>query len=294
MSFYRIYQYPLRMTGYKHIYFIRDRIALLGKGERKKAPAVHEEKLDNNLSRTRRTVRDLCLCNPFDYFCTFTFNAEKIDRYNFDVCSKRLSELFKNYRNRYAPDFRYLIIPEFHRDGAVHFHGMIRGIRPQDFTVPELIWKRDPVTDQRLLVPNTKKYVDWAYYSKKLGFFSCSSIRSQERCSSYITKYITKDLASLPKGQRCFMASKGLHKPDLVFDEDQIPYQFDPEYSDEFVKMAYLTENQTIAGGWLSPWHGECCADLSDDEMELHIDNELVFTPLVGDQLRISQVPMIL
>lgn len=281
MSFYRIYKYPLKLNAYKHIHFKRDRA--FGSLKQKKPENV--AKLDESLCRTRRLVRDLILCNQFEYFCTFTFNEQKIDRYNFDVCQKRLTRLFDNYKQRYAPDFRYVIIPEFHKDGAVHFHGVVKGIRPGDFTVPEYVWKRDTMSDQLLLVQNTKKYVDWQYYSKKLGFFSCSKIRKYEACARYVTKYITKELASSPvgKGRRCFMASKGLRKPELIFDCDDIPLMFEPEYQDDFVHMAYLNEDWTY-GHILPPWAEECCSDLTYDFSVEQEQDEPIFVPVTGEQ----------
>lgn len=205
MSYYRIYRYPYKALGFKHIYFKRDRY--WGRPERHKEgreEKTEELRFDSNLCRARSTVRNLILCNRFDYFCTFTFSGEKIDRYNFKACKKRLSDLFKNYKNRYAPDFKYLVIPEFHKDGGVHFHGMVNGIRPGDFSVPDMIYKRNKKTDALTLVPNTKKYVDWQYYSQKLGFFSCSAVRDVEACANYVTKYITKDLEDLPAGCNMF------------------------------------------------------------------------------------------
>ena len=34
-----------------------------------------------SLSRTKRNIRELALCNDFEYFATFTVNSEKCDRY---------------------------------------------------------------------------------------------------------------------------------------------------------------------------------------------------------------------
>jgi hypothetical protein len=143
--------------------------------------------------------------------------------------------LFKNYKARYAPDFRYVLVPEFHKDGGFQFHGMVRGIRPEDFTVPRMIFQRDRRTGKLRLVPNTKRYVAWAYYSKKLGFFSCSRVKHYEKCARYVSKYITKDLVNMALGQRVFMASTGLERPELVFDCDDIPRMFDnPDFQNDF------------------------------------------------------------
>lgn len=290
MSFYRISYYPLRKDCFKHMYFPRRR----GRGPEdtadKNTAAILEklaedQKRDENLSRAQRTIRDLILCNKFDYFCTFTFNSHKVDRYDFGVCKKKITDVFKNYKDRYSNDFRYVIVPEFHKDGGVHFHGLVRGIREEDFTVPEYIWKRDKKTDELTKVPNTRKYVDWQYYSKKLGFFSCSRIKNYEKCARYVSKYVTKDLINLKLGQRVFMASTGLNRPELVFDADDVPKMFGvADFSNDFVEIKESSESF----GMLPDWWGECCAELSDvdhDDGGPLIEKEIFFPRLTGQQL---------
>lgn len=282
MSFLRGYYYSKRSKALRLVYFPRDR-----EGERErsevKEPIEYDLKLNESLSRTRRTVRDYIFCNHFDYFCTFTFNQEKIDRFNYADCRKKLTRVFNNYKNRYSPGFRYVMVPEFHRNGAVHFHGVVSGIREEDLTVPDYIFKRDRKSGELLLVPNTKKYVDWKYYSEKLGFFSCSAIRNSTACGVYMSKYITKDLQQLPKGVQAVLNSKGLDKPELVFDMDDVAMPCDPDYKGEFCSIAD-TQDQW---GFLPEWYGECCSDLadpvevSDSELET-----LAFSPrLTGRQL---------
>lgn len=285
MSYYRIWRYPFAGKACKHIYFRRDRSVppdrALSDDER-----VEEEqqgRLPQHLCRARRTVRDLILCNPMDFFCTFTFNGEKIDRYNFDLCKKKITEVFKNYKSRYSPNFRYIIVPEFHKDGAVHFHGVVAGISPEDLTVPKMIWKRNKKTDALELVPNTRRYVDWSYYSKKLGFFSCSLIRNAEKCAWYVSKYITKDLADLPAGGNIFLSSKNLRRPELVFDSDDVPMTFTPDYQDEFCAISYQSDDATI-GPFVPAWYGECCADIYDP-LDLPAAEEPFGPRLTGKQL---------
>lgn len=74
-----------------------------------------------SLSRTRRNVRELALCNDFEYFCTFTVNCEMCDRYSLDDVQERISKIFKKIK-RNNKNFAYLIITERHKDGAFHFH----------------------------------------------------------------------------------------------------------------------------------------------------------------------------
>lgn len=74
-----------------------------------------------SVSRTRRNVRELALCNDFEYFCTITVNSAKCDRYSLDEVQDNLRKCLRNIRND-CDYFKYLIITEKHKDGAFHFH----------------------------------------------------------------------------------------------------------------------------------------------------------------------------
>ncbi len=285
MAYYRVYRYPLAtQRTYKHIYFYGRRSRKPDKADeiKKNVDAIREVcRMQESLSRTKRTIRDLILCNKFDYFCTFTFDGGKVDRMDFSECRKKLTKIFDNYKQRYSPEFRYVVLPEFHEDGAIHFHGVVRGIRSQDFIVPEMIPKR--IDGVLTMVPNTPGYVDWEYYSKKLGWFSCSEIQNQERCANYITKYVTKDIALLPKGARVVMASSGLERPELIHDEDYAPPRFNRiSFKGDYCEIAYMNEDETIERGIIAPWwsDGER-ATIVDDDTDIGIaDDNLTYEQL--------------
>ncbi len=290
MSYYRVYRYPLAgQRAYKHIYFYGKRpFAEGGREQQEKdvcklnADAIREvARMQESLSRTKRTVRDLILCNKFDYFCTFTFDKGRVDRTNFGECRKKLTKLFDNYKQRFSPAFRYVVLPEFHADGAIHFHGVVRGIRPEDFTVPEMIPKR--VDGVLTMVPNTPGYVDWGYYSSRLGWFSCSAIKNQEYCALYISKYVTKDLVQLPKGARAVMSSAGLSRPELIHDEDYAPQRFKRAFKGEYCEVSYMTEDETIARGVIAPWW-------SDGDRATLLDDIISKPEIIYEQLRMRDV----
>lgn len=79
-----------------------------------------EEIKRQSLSRTKRNIRELALCNDFEYFATFTVNSEKCDRYVLnDVQDKLKKVLHKIKRNN--KDFAFLIITEKHKDRCFSF-----------------------------------------------------------------------------------------------------------------------------------------------------------------------------
>lgn len=193
-----------------------------------------DERFASSLSRTKRRVMDLVLCNKFDYFCTFTFSSDKVDRYDYKAVQQRLCKYFNNFRSRYAPDFKYLVIPEYHKDGAVHFHGFVSG-----FPVGEL-------------QQNVHGYLDWPRYQSSNGFFSCSPICDYQACAAYVTKYVTKELLSMPKGIRLILRSKGLKMPERVVDEDNVRLPIDPQYSNMFCNIANIPFDLMVSTyGWL-------------------------------------------
>ena len=58
--------------------------------------------------------------------------------------------------------------------------------------------------------------------SFKYGFTTATKIESTEKVSTYITKYITKELITMSKGQHRYLYSKNLAKPqsETLFEED--------------------------------------------------------------------------
>ena len=74
------------------------------------------------MRRARSQVRELALSNPFRWFVTLTLDKERIDRYDMAAITKKLNVwLDNNVRRR---GLAYVLVPERHKDGAVHFHGL--------------------------------------------------------------------------------------------------------------------------------------------------------------------------
>lgn len=229
--------------------------------ENRQPPQEHEFKLAESLSRTKRNIKDTILCNDFALFCTFTFNKLKVsDRTNYPVLRKQLSQHFNNYQKRHDKFFKYMFIPEMHKDGSIHFHGVCSYIK--DLTCPPTILKR--MDDGTLKsVPNTKHYLNWDYYSNRFGFFSCSLIREQSKCATYVAKYLTKDLLTWSnKGGRIVFKSHGLKKPELVYDGNEMSLGFlkPTDCDSEWCKAAFASEEYTAR--FYRHWTYPCDADI--------------------------------
>jgi len=152
---------------------------------------MHDEIERISLSRTKKNIRELALCNDFEYFATLTVNKNYCDRYDVDICQDSLKRLFKAYKRKHS-DFAYLFITERHKDGAFHFHGLVKGLDSAD------------------LYMNCNNYLSCRFFDE-LGFNSFSKIRDYNKTCNYITKYITKDCVR-NKTHQIYISSRGLKK----------------------------------------------------------------------------------
>lgn len=153
-------------------------------------------RFQSSIIRARSRVRELALCQHWDYFATFTLSEKKQDRFDLRGFIRDLGNWIRNYRKKYGSQLQYLIIPEQHKNGAWHAHGLLRNVAPES------------------LVKNEHGYMDMPYYRARFGYISLSKVKNHERCASYITKYISKDVTAtaghMEKGQHLFYASRGL------------------------------------------------------------------------------------
>lgn len=146
-----------------------------------------EETTRCSLSRTKSRIRELALCNNFEYFGTITINGFLNNRYELDECQNRLKKTLRRLHDR-NNSLKYLIITEKHQDGAFHFHGLFSGL---DLSL------------------NEYNYFYNEDFSRDLGYNSFSLIRDYNKTCNYITKYITKECVKNSHNQ-VFIRSKGL------------------------------------------------------------------------------------
>lgn len=176
----------------------------------------NDEKLLSNLVRTKSTIYELAMCNEWDFFCTFTLNPEKYDRFDLSKFRSDFTLMIRHLRTKYQCNIAYLLIPERHKDGAWHMHGFIRGLplsELRDFTLGEKLPRY--ITNK---IKDGSKVYEWVTYRKKFGFCDLEKIRDKNRCSSYVTKYITKDLLDSVKelNHKTYYCSQGLKRAEEI------------------------------------------------------------------------------
>lgn len=77
--------------------------------------------VERAMRRARANVRRLALANDFKYFVTLTVDPAKIDSYDVQAVTRRLSQWLSNRVKR--DGLVYVLVPELHKSGRVHYHG---------------------------------------------------------------------------------------------------------------------------------------------------------------------------
>lgn len=157
-----------------------------------------EDNIHRSVRRSRTIISDYVLANDFDLFVTFTFDPKKVDRYNMaHVYTKMQRWLWRTQRETDG-DFRYVIVPERHKDGALHFHALLGGYTGT--------LKKTNVIQNNKFVYNVSSF--------KSGFTNAQYIdpNDKQKTTAYLCKYITKDMA-LVASRRRYWCSKNLKLP---------------------------------------------------------------------------------
>jgi hypothetical protein len=163
-----------------------------------------ESALERSLRRAKKRIGDYILCNDFDMFATFTV---KDDRQNNERSRKKVLGWLKNQRTRNGK-FRYLVVPEFHKDGtSLHFHALLGSYTGG---IQQAI---NPKTNRPLVQKGATVFQISGY---TLGFTNVKLIGTKQedrtRLSAYLKKYITKEMPAFERKQR-YWVSKGLDLP---------------------------------------------------------------------------------
>lgn len=93
--------------------------------KREKGKKSEGEDQLRSMRRARAKLRRLALSNEFDFFVTLTLDKERIDRYDPKAIMQKVNRWLDNMVRRHG--LRYILVPERHKDGAIHFHGFFAG-----------------------------------------------------------------------------------------------------------------------------------------------------------------------
>ena len=76
------------------------------------------KKLSASLSRAKSVIIQYVSCNDFDWFVSLTLDPKRYDRTDLPQFKKDLNDFTKYQRRKHDIEFKYLLIPEPHKDGA--------------------------------------------------------------------------------------------------------------------------------------------------------------------------------
>lgn len=222
-------------------------------GEYEKFRSISEAERSQRISRNR-TLNNLYYdtrSNVWDWFITLTFAPDKVDRYSYDACVKKMHSWLTVCR-RSCPDMKYILVPELHKDGAFHFHGLFSNCDGLEFIDSGV---KD---DNGKTIYNVGKY--------KLGFTEATRVQSTEKVSKYITKYITKELCAVTFGKKRYWKSRNLVKAEVVelsmSVEEKVAFleslqdniQFQKVVGGDYVRTEYIELKDGIDIEFVNEW----------------------------------------
>ena len=139
----------------------------------------------DSLSRAKSKIREYALNKNFNAFCTFTFSPRDWDRSDFNACKKAITE----YMYRDMKLTSWLLVPELHQDGSIHFHGLIyidKKLCTYGYTKASVVG----VSFQHYYLP----CVNEKFGRNDIQFFEMEDRFSAICAVSYICKYLSKDV----------------------------------------------------------------------------------------------------
>jgi hypothetical protein len=180
----------------------------------------------DSLRRAKMRVFEYAMLNNFEYFITWTLDPQKIDRYNPKEVAEKMRAFLRNKVQR--NNLRYIIVPELHKDGAVHAHGFVSG-------------------DLKMVNSGRRDRSGRTIYNMKqwkLGFSTAIRIDGDyQKACHYITKYVEK-ADKMIFGNFYYAGGHGLirqpekHLFDALFDGVE-----EKEYTVEAAKAAFKYED---------------------------------------------------
>ena len=162
--------------------------------------------------RARAAVEDLARSNDFRYFVTLTLDAAKIGRYDDKEVIRRVGDWLKNRVKRNG--LAYVLVPERHKDGAIHFHGLFNDVPVVDSGTIDIHGRprRPRSKAQRAEWIAEGGHIVYNIPLWTWGFSTAIELYGDRRAAiGYVCKYIGKDSEKI--GGRWYYSGGALRRP---------------------------------------------------------------------------------
>lgn len=199
----------------------------------KQQPQGLAEDIERSMRRARAKVRRIALANEFKYFVTLTLDPAKVDSHDGAAVVKKLNAWASNAVQRHG--LRYILVPERHKKGGIHFHGFFNDALPAvDSGTIRVPWTKKPRRPR-----SEAERAEWLAAGGKvvynlpgwaLGFTTAMELYGDYPAAvAYVCKYIGKD-GTKPAG-RWYYSGGDLQEPKAVYFE-MSPAEIVAEYGD--------------------------------------------------------------
>lgn len=177
--------------------------------------------------RSKDRIYDIIALNrdKFKYFVTLTFDPKKIDSKSTKEVVKVLRSFLKNSSDRKG--LAYIVIPELHKDGKIHIHGLINdSLQLRDSGTRSVTGYKKPLkleTMKRKGIPieDGRTVYNLSAWDK-YGFSTVEEISGNtDMIFGYVTKYMTKDMTKIFGN---FYLAGGLIKRDVPYELGDTDY----------------------------------------------------------------------
>lgn len=222
------------------------------------ASSTSESSILRSVRRAKSQLRDIALCNDFKWFVTLTLSPEKVkDRADPVEVIHHLNIWLDNQVRRHG--LRYVLVPELHKNGAIHFHGFFSDCLPAvDSGTISLHGNARPRRPrsmaQRQEWLSSGGSIVYNLPSWTWGFSTAIELYgSYDRAVAYVCKYIGKDMKG-KIGGRWYYSGGDLVRPEVTygilsyFEYSQLPdaYCFCP-LPGVFMALLHLSREEVLS-----------------------------------------------
>lgn len=173
---------------------------------------------ERSMRRAAGRVRDLALCNDFRWFVTLTLDPAKIDRRDMGALTHVLNRWSDNRVRRKG--LRYILVPERHKDGAIHLHGFFNDALPLvdsgTVSLPGGKPRKPRSRKQREEWLSAGGKIVYNIPDWSLGFSTALQLTGDYHAAvAYVCKYVRKQQEKI--GGRWYYSGGKLQEPEVSY-----------------------------------------------------------------------------